>query len=605
MELKRLSIKILCFLVGFTALIILTFTQCTDSNNQKVKSKSNAVSTDNLKRLVYDWAWGENAQHGVEPPDSAIIYIDEFQHISAKKKEYKDLCTALKARYYYYRSRNNVAEAYRSVLEQINAARQTKEDIWVYDALYLAGILLYMNGNYAEGLDYFLQIADMNPLESNYRCMLFYALASNLIHNGDNEQAAQYFKLAEAETRKPDFSNLAMKGQVFFGHGNMYLDISDHKLFDFTTLKQSRVDSLKTGLEMLLEASRYFDDYVNYSLIALTHALLDNFEKTKAPETKAIELGAKSPAGISTVYYVRAIIRYREKSYREAIELATQGLEVSLSNHNYSDAEMNLNVLYHACHMIGDDNQAFQYLEDKIAIKDSLIIKERQKQFIVNQIRLDSQIKEAQINMEQLHNKILQRTLIFSVTGGILIIIFLGGWIRYGRIINRKNRELYLQIKEQDRLTEDVKQMTIQYEQLVQSASQAAKENVDRNTTNDKFPGDMQQRQLISRLHKYLLQDKNFAKAELDYKEIVSALATNKTYLFEAVKIVAGKTLNEYINALRLNEAKQMLDNNPEFTIDTIAGECGFNVPRTFYRLFREHYQLSPTEYRKMSENKE
>jgi AraC-like DNA-binding protein len=52
---------------------------------------------------------------------------------------------------------------------------------------------------------------------------------------------------------------------------------------------------------------------------------------------------------------------------------------------------------------------------------------------------------------------------------------------------------------------------------------------------------------------------------------------------------------------MQLEEAKQMLKNHFELNIEIIAEGCGFNSRSTFYRLFRERYQMNPTEYRKMA----
>ena len=67
------------------------------------------------------------------------------------------------------------------------------------------------------------------------------------------------------------------------------------------------------------------------------------------------------------------------------------------------------------------------------------------------------------------------------------------------------------------------------------------------------------------------------------------------------MKIVTGKTLQEYINSFRLDEAKKMLDTHSKFTVEGIALECGFNTCRTFYRLFKEKYKLTPAEYGKLA----
>ncbi len=133
----------------------------------------------------------------------------------------------------------------------------------------------------------------------------------------------------------------------------------------------------------------------------------------------------------------------------------------------------------------------------------------------------------------------------------------------------------------------------------IQELSIEEKES-DQTTASCKLSGSMRQKNLVMRMHACLLHNRNFANQHFNRDELISELATNKTYLFEAVKTVTGKTLQEYIDILRLEEAKLMLGNQPVLTIETIAGDCGFNSSRTFYRLFRERYNTSPAEYRKM-----
>jgi transcriptional regulator GlxA family with amidase domain len=68
------------------------------------------------------------------------------------------------------------------------------------------------------------------------------------------------------------------------------------------------------------------------------------------------------------------------------------------------------------------------------------------------------------------------------------------------------------------------------------------------------------------------------------------------------IKAVTDKSLQEYINYLRLEEARRLLDSATHLTLEAIAVECGFNSYSTFYRLFREQYQITPASYRKLAE---
>ena len=55
---------------------------------------------------------------------------------------------------------------------------------------------------------------------------------------------------------------------------------------------------------------------------------------------------------------------------------------------------------------------------------------------------------------------------------------------------------------------------------------------------------------------------------------------------------------NQYINGVRLNYATAFLKNSHE-SITDICLDCGFESQRTFNRVFKEKYKMSPREYRK------
>ena len=193
---------------------------------------------------------------------------------------------------------------------------------------------------------------------------------------------------------------------------------------------------------------------------------------------------------------------------------------------------------------------------------------------------------------------------LFTLGGCVLLFLLLGGTVYYNRTITKKNRGLYRQIKAQDRLANELEQITRRYEALKISASQTDIETISEETA-DPLPGNKQQRELVNRLHEYLLRDRNFAKAEINRDYLLSALATNKNILTEAVKAVTGKKPMEYLRIMQLEEARRMLDTRRELTIEAIASDCGFMATNTFYRLFRKHYDISPMEYRKMAESKD
>ena len=58
-----------------------------------------------------------------------------------------------------------------------------------------------------------------------------------------------------------------------------------------------------------------------------------------------------------------------------------------------------------------------------------------------------------------------------------------------------------------------------------------------------------------------------------------------------------GLTPMDYVHALRLEEAKQMLETT-DLSVDAIANEVGYEDASFFGRLFRRKVALTPAQYR-------
>ena len=54
-----------------------------------------------------------------------------------------------------------------------------------------------------------------------------------------------------------------------------------------------------------------------------------------------------------------------------------------------------------------------------------------------------------------------------------------------------------------------------------------------------------------------------------------------------------------WLNQLRIEKAKQLLTEHPEWSNETIASECGFTDRSYFQRKFKELTNRTPVEWRK------
>ena len=71
----------------------------------------------------------------------------------------------------------------------------------------------------------------------------------------------------------------------------------------------------------------------------------------------------------------------------------------------------------------------------------------------------------------------------------------------------------------------------------------------------------------------------------------------NEKYLGRLFKSRTGYTIREYCNQVRLNKAKKLLKST-KLSISRIATQAGYNNVTYFNRVFKEHTQMSPLQYR-------
>jgi len=70
-------------------------------------------------------------------------------------------------------------------------------------------------------------------------------------------------------------------------------------------------------------------------------------------------------------------------------------------------------------------------------------------------------------------------------------------------------------------------------------------------------------------------------------------------------KVVAREEDSNYIQQLRLEYAAKLLVEQPEMSIVQIAAECGFGSHKYFTERFRLHFSMTPSEFRKASQQSE
>lgn len=86
----------------------------------------------------------------------------------------------------------------------------------------------------------------------------------------------------------------------------------------------------------------------------------------------------------------------------------------------------------------------------------------------------------------------------------------------------------------------------------------------------------------------------------LSIKDLATRFSTNRTYLSDYFAHHLHITFYDYINQLRIEKkAMPLMLEHPEYTIETIALESGFQSASTFRRSFQKIKGITPGEFRK------
>ena len=89
---------------------------------------------------------------------------------------------------------------------------------------------------------------------------------------------------------------------------------------------------------------------------------------------------------------------------------------------------------------------------------------------------------------------------------------------------------------------------------------------------------------------------KNF-REKISLEQMAYDLGVSKYVLSRLFSKTFHCNFTSYVNGVRLNYAMSMLEGTNE-PITNICFDCGFESQRTFNRVFKERYRLSPREYR-------
>lgn len=161
------------------------------------------------------------------------------------------------------------------------------------------------------------------------------------------------------------------------------------------------------------------------------------------------------------------------------------------------------------------------------------------------------------------------------------IVLSIWGWIRLRTThLKRKQEELEKLVKERtEQIFKGQKIIQTQTEQI-----EAMKERLDKK---DELWLEQFQSIVTERL----------ADSDLYLPDVIDKMEISRSIFYEKVKSLTQMTPNQYIQEIRLNKAKNILETGDVKTVKEVASSVGMKRPSYFSKLYKERFGILPSAY--------
>lgn len=125
----------------------------------------------------------------------------------------------------------------------------------------------------------------------------------------------------------------------------------------------------------------------------------------------------------------------------------------------------------------------------------------------------------------------------------------------------------------------------------------------DADEEKKKYPKSGLTEEASQRLHETLIQlmtrDALYKKSDLTINELSSRLGVHPNYLSQVINQTEKKNFFDFVNTYRFEEFKRLIasNKNQQFTLLSLAYDCGFSSKSSFNRYFKKVTGQTPSEY--------
>ncbi|MCI0706240.1 MAG: helix-turn-helix domain-containing protein [Ignavibacteriae bacterium] len=105
--------------------------------------------------------------------------------------------------------------------------------------------------------------------------------------------------------------------------------------------------------------------------------------------------------------------------------------------------------------------------------------------------------------------------------------------------------------------------------------------------------------ELHQRLRRFMTEDAVYKQSDLSINDLASRLGVHPNYLSQVINQKEQKNFYDFVNAYRVEEFKRLisLQKNRQYTLLSLAHDCGFSSKTSFNRFFKKATGQTPSEY--------
>ena len=275
------------------------------------------------------------------------------------------------------------------------------------------------------------------------------------------------------------------------------------------------------------------------------------------------KVGDKLSLGIACNKMGKALLA--QKRNREAIPYYREAADIFMSNGDISNEMHSRRGLYESLWSINPDSAKLE-LDRFDLLKDSLYSNANAETLA----RYNAEFGNDQLLQENEQRKQFTHYIIIGSIIIALLIALLVWWLMSRR-------------------------MHVREEALQATINALRNEKEDASLSQESSTLSEQDQQLLHQVVECV--KKGIENGKLSIETIASDVCLSRSQLNRRVKAITGVTTQQYVNRVRLEQARELLA-DPTLQVSEVAYQCGFDDVASFSRSFRRAFGVSPSQHR-------